>query len=59
MSKMKEISTEGLLLLMRSNPHCKIIDVRSVDAYNGWQTIGEVRGGHIQGAKSLPYKWTN
>jgi len=37
----------------------KVIDVRSVDAYNGWRLRGEMRGGHIPGAKSLDVKWTN
>lgn len=51
---MKEISTEEL----SENLHrYKIIDIRSVDAYNGWKEGGEIRGGHIKGAKSLPYKW--
>lgn len=35
-----------------------VIDIRPVDAYNGWEMQGEVRGGHIRGAKSLPLKWT-
>ncbi len=35
----------------------KILDVRPVDAYNGWQLKGEARGGHIRGAKSLSAKW--
>lgn len=38
---------------------CKIIDIRPVDAYNGWQLKNETRGGHIKNAKSLPYKWSN
>jgi len=38
--------------------HVKIIDIRPVDAYNGWSLEGEERGGHVVGAKSLPYKWT-
>ena len=37
----------------------KIIDVRPADAYNGWKQRGELRGGHIKGAKSLPSKWLN
>jgi len=37
----------------------KIIDVRSVDAYNGWKSRNEARGGHIKGARSLPIKWLN
>lgn len=35
----------------------RIIDIRPVDAYNGWKMNGEMRGGHIKGAKSLPLKW--
>ncbi|APH38904.1 rhodanese-like domain-containing protein [Methanohalophilus halophilus] len=35
----------------------KVIDIRSIDAYNGWKESGEARGGHIKGAKTLPYKW--
>src|SRR5690554_4168535 len=34
-----------------------LVDIRSSDAYNGWQLNGERRGGHIPGAKSLPAKW--
>lgn len=40
-------------------PSTKIIDIRPVDAYNGWQLKNENRGGHILNAKSLPLKWTN
>ncbi len=39
------------------SPQFKIIDVRSIEAYNGWQLKGEKRGGHIAGAKSLTAKW--
>ncbi|ADE37241.1 rhodanese-like domain-containing protein [Methanohalophilus mahii] len=35
----------------------KVIDIRSIDAYNGWKEAAEARGGHIKGAKTLPYKW--
>ncbi|MFW5657143.1 MAG: rhodanese-like domain-containing protein [Bacteroidota bacterium] len=56
MSKIIEITTNELLDLI-DNPKTKIIDVRPVDAFNGWQLQGEVRGGHIRGAKSLPAKW--
>lgn len=41
------------------DPLTTIIDVRPVEAYNGWKIRGEVRGGHIEGARSLPLKWTN
>ncbi len=36
----------------------RLVDVRPVDAYNGWRLHDEPRGGHIPGAKSLPSKWT-
>ncbi len=36
-----------------------IIDVRSVNAYNGWRENNEFRGGHIPSARSLPCKWAN
>ncbi|MFW5851228.1 MAG: rhodanese-like domain-containing protein [Bacteroidota bacterium] len=54
---MIEISTKELKKIVGTR-YAKIIDVRPVDAYNGWQRHGEKRGGHIQGAKSLPAKWT-
>jgi thiosulfate/3-mercaptopyruvate sulfurtransferase len=41
------------------DPAVKLIDVRPVDAYNGWRLRNETRGGHIAGAKSLPFKWTD
>jgi len=58
MQNIKEISTDEIRLLL-GNKEVKIIDVRTSDAYNGWRINGEVRGGHISGAKSLPFKWTN
>lgn len=51
-----QISTKDLMTLYTS-PKVKIIDIRPVDAYNGWQLQAEARGGHIAGAKSLPSKW--
>ena len=44
---------------LRLENDCKIVDVRPADAYNGWQLQGELRGGHIKGARSLPAKWLN
>jgi len=35
-----------------------IVDVRPIDAYNGWRLRGEARGGHIAGARTLPFKWS-
>ncbi|RQD74470.1 MAG: thiosulfate sulfurtransferase [Candidatus Syntrophonatronum acetioxidans] len=58
MDKLKYISTEELMKNLNNN-QIKIIDVRSVEAYNGWKLKGECRGGHIRGAKSLPIKWLN
>jgi len=46
---------------LRSLLHARdtvLIDVRPVDAYNGWRMRGEARGGHIPGARSLPLKWS-
>ncbi|MFC2103911.1 rhodanese-like domain-containing protein [Bacteroidota bacterium] len=54
----KEVSTQELFSLSK-NKNVKIIDIRSVNAYNGWKLQNEKRGGHIQGAKSLPIKWSN
>lgn len=51
------LSTNEVLDLL-GNANVKIIDVRTVDAYNGWKLINEKRSGHIKGAKSLPVKWT-
>lgn len=52
----KEISTNELLSSLSSSK-LKVIDVRPVDAYNGWSIQNKARGGHIAGAKSLPSKW--
>src|SRR5271157_5153152 len=54
---LNKVSTSRLLNFLEK-PDYKIIDVRPVDAYNGWQLQNESRGGHIQGAKSVPAKWT-
>lgn len=52
-----EISTKDLLSML-DKPGIRIIDIRSVDAYNGWTLNKEFRGGHIRGARSLPHKWS-
>ena len=57
MIKAKEITTKELQLLL-IDKKTVIVDVRSVDAYNGWKQQGEKRGGHIIGARSIPLKWT-
>ncbi len=54
--KIEQLSTQELYGRLE-DPASIIIDVRSVDAYNGWREKNEARGGHIKGAKSLPVKW--
>jgi len=34
-----------------------LIDVRPIDAYNGWPQPGQRRGGHLPGARTLPAHW--
>ena len=53
----KQIDSEELLRKLEE-PDVTIIDIRSPDAYNGWTERNEVRGGHIKGAKSLPFRWS-
>jgi thiosulfate/3-mercaptopyruvate sulfurtransferase len=53
-----EITTHELLSQL-NNKNIKLIDVRNINAYNGWKLKNEKRGGHIKGAKSLPIKWSN
>lgn len=52
-----EISTQQLQRIVSNRSHI-IIDVRPVEAFNGWALEGEHRGGHILGAKSIPAGWT-
>ena len=58
MTNYPEISTLQLTDLI-SSPEVSIMDVREVDAYNGWTLNNERRGGHIKGGRSLPVKWAN
>ncbi|MEZ4599643.1 MAG: rhodanese-like domain-containing protein [Syntrophotaleaceae bacterium] len=53
---MKKLTAEELLAAQGTH-RIRLVDVRSVDAYNGWRFNGEARGGHIRGARSLPVKW--
>lgn len=55
--KTTELSTAELTSCMK-NPKYNLIDIRPIEAYNGWKLSGEVRGGHLPGAKSIPLKWT-
>jgi thiosulfate/3-mercaptopyruvate sulfurtransferase len=51
-----QLSTQEIFEQL-SNRDSKLIDVRPVEAYNGWKLGGELRRGHIEGARSLPVKW--
>ena len=59
MSQSPENISTRQLQHMLGKPAVKVIDIRPVEAYNGWILKNEQRGGHIQGAKSLPEKWLN
>ncbi len=56
MNLLPAVSSATLMDGIRKGEPC-ILDVRPVDAYNGWRLGGEVRGGHIPGARSLPAIW--
>jgi len=57
MSKYSRVTTTELAKAL-NDPNVKVVDVRPIEAYNGWAIKGEARGGHIPGAKSIPLKWT-
>lgn len=50
------INTEELQSELR-DPDLQLVDVRPIDAYNGWRLRDEARGGHVRGARTLPAKW--
>lgn len=52
------ISTKELISVLGDKKY-QILDIRPVDAYNGWKLNGEKRGGHIREARSLPLKWSD
>ncbi len=52
------ISTDDLYNQL-DKPELKLIDVRPIDAYNGWRLRNEIRGGHIKGARIMSAKWMN
>ncbi|HEX2974919.1 MAG TPA: rhodanese-like domain-containing protein [Bacteroidales bacterium] len=52
----KEVETSEMAAYSENSEY-QLIDVRTVDAYNGWKLNNEPRGGHIPGARSLPAKW--
>ena len=53
----QEITTSQLLASIQ-DPNFILLDIRPIAAYNGWTLSGEPRGGHIQGAKTFPFRWT-
>lgn len=55
---MKTITTSQLFERV-SGKELQLVDVRPVEAYNGWKLGSETRGGHIRGARSLPFKWAD
>lgn len=52
----ENITTQELIDLIQTTG-VRLVDVRPVEAYNGWTLNNEKRGGHIRGAKSLPARW--
>ncbi len=54
---MQQLETTQVLDLL-GKPGTKIVDIRPMDAYNGWRMKDEPRGGHIKTATALPFKWT-
>lgn len=57
MNSFKQISTTEINEIFE-NKIFPIVDVRPIAAYNGWRLNGEMRGGHIPGAKNIPFHWT-
>jgi len=53
----RPLTTRELADLLESG-RAQLVDVRPIDAYNGWRMHGEPRGGHIAGARTLPFKWS-
>jgi 3-mercaptopyruvate sulfurtransferase SseA len=52
MAVISEVTTSELAGL-KGRDEIKIIDVRPVDACNGWRMQNESRGGHIAGTKDM------
>jgi len=57
MSKFRNLTTQELAEQL-NDPTINLLDIRPIEAYNGWPLKGESRSGHIPGAKSIPFKWT-
>ena len=56
LSNLTTISTEALISKLEDSNN-QLIDVRPIEAYNGWKLKNEPRGGHIKNARCLPFKW--
>jgi thiosulfate/3-mercaptopyruvate sulfurtransferase len=56
-NSIKEINTHEMAEAIRRQSHA-VIDVRPIEAYNGWTLNNENRGGHISGAKAFSLQWT-
>jgi molybdopterin synthase sulfurtransferase len=56
-TNIKEVSTKEVQTFIQ-NLSTILIDIRPIEAYNGWKINGEARNGHIKGARSLPFKWS-
>lgn len=54
--RIPEISTQELADRL-GDGKTSVVDVRPVEAYNGWSNDNESRSGHITGARSLPWFW--
>jgi molybdopterin synthase sulfurtransferase len=50
------ISTKELSRRL-SDPDLALVDVRPLQAYNGWPTGDAAEGGHIPGARAFPSSW--
>ncbi len=51
------IATDALARALH-DPDTRLVDLRPVEAFNGWPLAGEPRGGHVAGAVSFPFEWT-
>jgi len=56
-ASIETITTEELSKRI-SDKDLVIVDIRDKEAYNGWPTEGERRGGHIKNAVDFPIHWT-
>ncbi|MCF8030707.1 MAG: hypothetical protein K9K39_07415 [Desulfohalobiaceae bacterium] len=54
--KVSDITTGRLLSILGKN-EVILVDIRDMNAYNGWRLKGEARGGHIAGAVDFPLSW--